>query len=542
MTLGVTSTPALIWVYGLDKVQVGVFHDVKDLEIEDRLQGLETLKFSLRANDPKVVWAVVDAELRYGVRLYRIQELNKRRESNGQIFIDVVAYASWVFLKDILKSGIFTISAKTITQGLNLILAHTDWTVGAVPSDSTQYSMEDTDTSVLEFIRTWAKITENEVIFNYPTKEVTFTAQQGSTTGTSFRYRRNLREIKRKEIPPTTTRLFAYGANDISISASNPTGFDYVEDYTYYTSQGVTLADARTYYTKDAVWIDDSYVSTITLLDAATARIALLSQATVSYQCKVIDLSNLTGLDEDSFGIGDLVTVQDDGLDIDIVTRIVRIKRFPLDHVNNEIELSSLIPSLDNITSGGRTNSPKEIKLLVDENADVAAISTVAYQDLAFALSFSGAGNLVIGLSVTGTATGTGNFQADWWWRGTRFDAPLISIPFVAGPVSFNVPIALNGLEESGDFFVRLYTSAGSISCPVGHARMYILGFGLLGGGLGSGNPNVFVSDAVEYADVTYADSILVEFQTPLAPSATDTVTTADGIPAIADSASTLLV
>jgi hypothetical protein len=104
--------------------------------------------------------------------------------------------------------------------------------------------------------------------------------------------------------------------------------FPYVEDFSFYTAQGMTLTEARARYTRSRVWSDASFVRDVDLLPAAEARLAELAAGVVTYELDVVDLTELTGISE-TVQVGDTVRVQDPDFVEDVRTTVVRTVRFP---------------------------------------------------------------------------------------------------------------------------------------------------------------------------------------------------------------------
>ena len=67
---------------------------------------------------------------------------------------------------------------------------------------------------------------------------------RGADRGVGFRYRRNLRTVRRRIRPPEATVLYGYGASGLNVAGVNG-GAEYVEDFTFYTDQGIDITTAR---------------------------------------------------------------------------------------------------------------------------------------------------------------------------------------------------------------------------------------------------------------------------------------------------------
>lgn len=333
-----------------------------DFKIDKQFLQTHTMSFKVPYSDPKTYNLAEDLMLEFEGEFYFISSLTKTREDN-EAYVEVVANALWYRLGERKYIGRFLVDGKTPEQGLTAILAAAEvdglsWDVGLVSASQATYTMDVTDASYLDLIFQWAKICSCEVDFLSGLRRVEMIETLGADYGLSFRYRRNLTSITRVAVPPQVTRLYAYGRLDLAISGVNPSGEEYLEDYSFYTAQGLTLPEATALYRKDEVYKDDSFVEELSLYNAAVTRLAALSQPTISYSAKVLDISTLTGYEEASFGMGDRIVVEDEILGISVITRVVRYVRYPYEPNRNEVELAFIPVTLpDPNVSTGRADS-----------------------------------------------------------------------------------------------------------------------------------------------------------------------------------------
>ena len=346
-----------------------------DLKIDHQYLQSHTLSFKVPLDDPKAHYLAEDVMLEFEDDLFIVDRVTKVRGGN-EVYLSLEANAFWYRLGERKYVGNFALSNLKPIDGLARILvaAALDgivWTVGQDLTDVTLRSMSVTDGTYLDLILQWAKICSCEVTFDTRHAKVNFGTNLGASHGFAFSYRRNLPGITREASAPKVTRLYAYGRQGLTIKGENPTGLEYIEDYSYYTSQGLTLPEARALYRKDETWRDDSFVDDAALYSAAVARLAQLAQPTVSYSASVVDLSLLSGFDEASFRVGDWVLVNDEVLGINVFTRVVRYVRYPYEPERNQVELS-FIPVLveDPNQSDGRSDAGQEWELFQHRNTD----------------------------------------------------------------------------------------------------------------------------------------------------------------------------
>lgn len=129
------------------------------------------------------------------------------------------------------------------------------------------------------------------------------------------------------------TRLYAYGADGMTFASIN-NGKEYVENTEYSTEIRVSTLDCA------------SFTNPYQMLEYTEMRLADYSKPSISYVIQVMDLSVLTGWEHESFGIGDVVTVDDKDLGIRISTRIIRMDYNVQEPWKTVIELSTKLKEL----------------------------------------------------------------------------------------------------------------------------------------------------------------------------------------------------
>lgn len=380
-----------------------------DFEIDERLWQSHTLKFKIPAADLKARHLKEDALLEFEGLQYYITSVVRLRDNEKSDY-EVEAEIAWMRLADIKRVGSFILKGETARFGLVSILNETAWSALQAP-DTGSYSLEVQDGTILDLIWQWAKITGLEVSFETTSKLVNLVPQVGADTGLAFRYGRNLRTLKREAVSPSVTRMFVFGRNDLSINSLTTGAVSYIENYSYYTDQGLTLLEAKARYRKDEIYNDDSFIEAPALYDAAVARLAILSQPNVTYSGDVIDLSKLVHTTEYDFQCGDTVRVSDEPLDIDVNARVSRRVRNPYEPHKDKIELTFgplLLP--DPKTSTSRSDRSQEWELFSSRNSTterrIRNFSTILHRIRLKTIQDS---EWMVNFKVSGVGVGTGN-------------------------------------------------------------------------------------------------------------------------------------
>jgi len=507
----------LVWVYTLSGAKSLPLHELDNLTVEDRLNDIETLTWGIRADDSKAFAVLPDRSVEYAGRFYRIEELRQYR-AGAQAMVEVYAEARWMDLGKIIRAGSFAILGKSALVGLTAILDGTGWTGAITPADGGLYSMEDLDASSLSLVRRWAGIVGREISFDTATKTVTLVTAIGQNRGIGFRWGSNIRSVQRRYRPPVATRLYPFGANNLDITGVNPSGLPFVEDYSWYTAQGLSLVQAKSLFRKDQVWVDARYLTAINLFDAANRRLASLAQPVLSYELSVADFSQLTSSTADDVALGDTVRVRDAGFGIDLATRVVRLVARPLRPQDNEIELDYLQPGLSDVENSETSRSIDygEIAILADSNSAIQTIAASSTVLASIQITSTGATTIVAGGTIKGTATGTGTVRWSLAVDGVD-ELPTFDFAFIAGQVEFSWPTFATGIDASSTKTItwrgRVISGAGTIAVAIGEARGWILVRGAVGIGV-SNSPNQSIEETLVLVELGLSDSVLIELQT----------------------------
>lgn len=402
-----------------------------DYVLDERFEQSHTLSFGIPASDPKAQTLVADYVLDVsGDKYYITSVIGDRQDEKAMLYVE--AEANWMRLADIKRVGTFALTKVTAQEGMVWILGETGWTANMSNAPGIDFSIEAQDATVLDLLWQWAQITNCELRFNSSSKTIDLLTMVGSNRGISFRYGKNLKSIKKTVVPPQATRIFPFGRTDIDVSSLTSGGVGFIEDYSYYMGQGLTLDEARTLYRKDEIFQDDTFIDAGALYAAAQTRLSILAQPMVTYECKVADLSTITGYDETYFSTGDTVYVYDEILKLNLQARVTRRQIYPYEPQRNEVELTFGKIILPNGTAkSSRTNSTLEWELFESQNRKnirkVRNGSTILHRMLLTTVALA-EWTVNYKLSAVGVGTGTVTVQAvndttaEVLWPAKTFD------------------------------------------------------------------------------------------------------------------------
>lgn len=179
----------------------------------------------------------VKMELGNYVEYFIINSTNPVADGKEEI-LNVELFSSGYELNDDTIRGLSVVS-KTATELLTIALKDTIWTVGYVDSDFDlkRRSLEVSSSTVLEVVFDLAKTFNAIIVWDSINRKVNFfkVDNYGKDRGFSIKYGKYLERLNKNEnTEEIVTRLKVYGSEDKSINGINPTGSNYIEDFSYF--------------------------------------------------------------------------------------------------------------------------------------------------------------------------------------------------------------------------------------------------------------------------------------------------------------------
>ncbi|GMA49313.1 hypothetical protein GCM10025857_06700 [Alicyclobacillus contaminans] len=309
--------------------------------------GQETLTFSLPLDDPKV--AVLDNELhvQVGGSEFVIRIIQSGWDSGQGIpTVDVTCEAVWYDLAE--YDPIQTLNYQSVGPAvvMQAILQSTDFTVGTVEITTPGDFSITQPTNPLAAIRQIPTVYGGELQFDSINRKVHLLQQVGSEKGVLFAYGKNLKSNKRViDTRYLVTRLYPYGTNNLDISSVN-NGVPYIENYQWYDSTGKPRQVKSQTLTNDQIG-NPSY-----LMQWAQQQLATLSMPKITY-----DMGVIIEQDMDVPALGDVVTVYDQLLGMNLKARVAQRNYNVLEPWNSTVQLDTalytLADQLTNLWAGG---------------------------------------------------------------------------------------------------------------------------------------------------------------------------------------------
>lgn len=499
-----------IRAYKLNGESQRILKNARNITIDTVLNDMKTLEFTLPYSES----LQTEQNLIYRNERFIVKKIEQSRQ-NGKV---VTAYSAFIELTDrtIKKIEFQNLSFQAATEK---ILNNSGWTVGHVEEISNEvFAMIDENKTRMYLLRELARVSGYEIEFDTINRKVNFVKSVGRQTDFIFRYAKNLKEIKKTEYAPEATVIYPRGAGGLTIESVNG-GKDYLEDYSWYNEQGMTLQEARARYRKEYVWEDERFIYAGTLMRAAQEKLAVLSRPQISYEAKVIDIN------AGQLKIGDYAHVIDEELGIKLSVRVVRIKQYPLQEWKNEIEFNYLIPGLtDTINTGSTAQSSRGEQLILVKNQSDLTIDSNYSTALEMNITSYVSTNLQCGLTLVGQASATSAIiHAYLTFNGNRV-GPYIR-QSVNGWATIGVPFILAQIPEgSGTLALLIKIESGTFSIANGDAELFVKGENLFGG-MSSDLPRANVVEEVTYTNINVSENNLVTKQIPIKSTNTETVT-----------------
>lgn len=321
-----------------NRVRLAVLDNATDIVLHQEMNGADSLEFFLPFDDPKSAELQNENLIQLVGDEYLIRKVVKSRDDRGVKTIWVYAEAIWYNLQ---YADPLTVAEWVDAQAqepLADILAGTGWRVGKVDVTNTRNLSVDVGlTNRLKALREVADIWGGTLMFQPQNKTVHLIAHEYDDPGIAMIYRKNLKRIEAEyDTQDLITRLYPYGKNSMSIKDANE-GSEYIENFQY--TRQVRVRSFK----------DTRFTNPYHLKEKAEEILDKLSLPRASYKISASDLSYLSGLEHETFKLGDLVNVYDEELGVNLKTQIVKWKYHVLEPWNTELELASIQPGLEEL-------------------------------------------------------------------------------------------------------------------------------------------------------------------------------------------------
>lgn len=182
--------------------------------------------------------------------------------------------------------------------------------------------------------------------------------------GVTFRYQKNIKSLtRRKESQEMYTRIIPTGINNLtvgSVATTNRTdsfitypthisGYNYVDNFQYFLEQGYTYKQCLDNHVKIYRFNDARYTTASGLYADSVKMLEKMSTPKYTYVVSILDLSTITGMEYESFQIGDTIRIVDNEYNIDLYATISMIDRNQDEPQNASVEITNIVSRMSDI-------------------------------------------------------------------------------------------------------------------------------------------------------------------------------------------------
>lgn len=350
---------------------VCILENAYNVKINRKLNGDCTLEFDLPLNDPKAADVITENQVKVDNTVFIVKQVVQQRDEDGRKVTHVNCDHVMQELMD-KYIGYYEELGTTATAALTVALAGTRFKPNtSLITGTRDVTVDDANPLkvINEIIAQWSdSVSANiEILCSGLPDPVDgkFTVglytRIGTDNGVQFRYRKNIKSIKKTtDSRDVITRLYVYGkdALDITAATQNPAHLAYI-DSAYIGNYRAIKEGSKTF--NDEGEPDSLY-------DVGAKYLSSVELPKVTYEVNVIELKFISGYTAETFDLGDTITVVDEELGANVAARIVEYEYYPYEKTRSKIVLANFKDvmldyfrkleearqTVDDITSGGK--------------------------------------------------------------------------------------------------------------------------------------------------------------------------------------------
>lgn len=508
MLINVRDVPYLI---GIDDRPLRSLPVTYEIELETVKDGIDSITLEL----PITEEIIPEQKIIYRDKKYVITEIEETKANRRTL---VTAESLFVELNTTISE--FQLDGATLFDAVEKALRGTGWTIGTIEADDGKYFMAEEGVTVLYILRRLGKLSDSvDVEFDTINRVVNYRVRQQRDLGVIFRYQKNIREITKTTVFPRATRLMPIGRGGLTIASVN-NGSDYIEDFSWYESLGMTKQEARERYTKTMIWKDERYIYAGNLMREGQRKLSQLAHPQIAYDVE------LSYLDVD-LQVGDYAYVIDEELGIKVRVEVVKLNEYK-DPTKNKVELNYLVPALHDDAGGsevGQVSGDSPVDIAYTRlNNDVVIEAGRYTEALHIALTTYAPTNLQLGIYMVGESSMDSTLDGYISMGGNKVGMP-IRHKLNSGWNTISLMMVLTQIQEGADM-ISLYLSVdqGTFTLSRDESELALIGRNILGGA-SARLPRANVVDTVEFVDaIDVSDAPSISLQTPTSRVITEDV------------------
>ncbi|WP_026486803.1 phage tail protein [Caldanaerobius polysaccharolyticus] len=319
-----------------DLKRIAYLENAFNVKVTEQINGDYAFSMNLPRNDPKWQYIQYGNYVEIKGQYFMINYFDEERDEENKLIGTIEGKHIYFELlgeyweED--REEFNFIPATTPQVVLNMLISGTRFTIERVDEFSVsdiRLERGDIHHNILKVIEVWCGELKRDN-FN-----ISLLHNIGQDNGIQFRYKKNIKTIKKiTDGRDVVTRLYVYGKDGLtfeSITGQKYIDSQYIGNYSRPKIGEVKFDD-----------IDDPQK----LLDEAQKYLAKVEVPKVSYDVNVVELSKLTGYEYEKFNLGDIITIIDEELGIDVKAEILEYTYYPFEPQRSSVVLGNFIPKL----------------------------------------------------------------------------------------------------------------------------------------------------------------------------------------------------
>lgn len=372
----------LLSVYSLNYELLAILNDnspysAREISEKKEINKVDTLSFKISTSSSKWQFLINENLVKWKGEYYFIKNPSCQHDtSSKEVSIECKHLSS--SLGGILNTKLDLIG-KTATELMTAVIdtTNTGWSIGTINVVNKNRALQSVEQSVFTNLSKIAEMYDATLIFHSDTKTVDL-INTLTDRGIQFRKGKNLKSIQLDyNSDDMVTRIYAFGGTTTS-NANGTTsevevnllkaivngveyGKSYVENYSYYLSQGYTQEYINSHpelFKKEQVWNASEYTDPTVLYEDTVKKLEKICKPKVTCSISSMDLSNIPLYRTEKPILGEFVYIYDEDLNISIKAQVtsISVNNAELQNagisvtLSNEIEYNSVLSQLIDTT------------------------------------------------------------------------------------------------------------------------------------------------------------------------------------------------
>ncbi|WP_422445954.1 phage tail spike protein [Thermoanaerobacterium sp. DL9XJH110] len=319
-----------------DLKRIAYLENAFNVKVTEQINGDYAFSMNLPRNDPKWQYIQYGNYVEIKGQYFIINYFDEARDEENKLIGTVEGKHIYFELLDEYweedREEFNFIPATTPQAVLNMLLSGTRFTVERVdefPVSDIRLERGDIHHNILKVIEVWGGELKRD---NF---KISLLHNIGQDNGIQFRYKKNIKTIKKiTDGRDVVTRLYVYGKDGLTFESI--TGHKYIDSRYIGNFPRPKISEVKF---DD---IDDPQK----LLDEARKYLADVEMPKVSYDVNVVELSKLASYEYEKFNLGDIITIIDEELGIDVKAEILEYTYYPYEPQRSSVVLGNFIPKL----------------------------------------------------------------------------------------------------------------------------------------------------------------------------------------------------